>query len=196
MRWAGLHRHVFQDALPEGHGACLRQGKPSDASEHGSCMRSRTNTRVSIHPTVLHRLPFAHSYGNIAKKPTRFEGTVAESHNPKQKPQEDFKVTRKLASGAFGEVSKGELADAATGRSTQVILKKAKEFGEAEVWMNERCVLFFHLCLLDAFEARSRLILYEMLKLASNCLYGMLLCCVASFCYFMNSQALILTKQP
>ncbi len=48
--------------------------------------------------------------------------------------KDDIKVGRKLATGGFGTVYRGELLD--TGE--QVIVKNAKEFGEAEVWMNER----------------------------------------------------------
>lgn len=48
--------------------------------------------------------------------------------------KDDIKVGRKLATGGFGTVYRGELLDS----GEQVIVKKAKEFGEAEVWMNER----------------------------------------------------------
>ena len=48
---------------------------------------------------------------------------------------EDVKVGRKLAMGGFGTVYTGELPKKG---NKQIILKKATEFGEAEVWMNER----------------------------------------------------------
>lgn len=48
--------------------------------------------------------------------------------------KDDIKLGRKLATGGFGTVFRGELLDS----GEQVIVKKAKEFGEAEVWMNER----------------------------------------------------------
>jgi serine/threonine protein kinase len=53
--------------------------------------------------------------------------------------KEDFRVGRRVATGGFGEVYRAELIDPVEGNS-QVILKRAKEFGEAEVWMNERCM--------------------------------------------------------
>lgn len=48
--------------------------------------------------------------------------------------KDDIKLGRKLATGGFGTVFRGELLDS----GEQVIVKQAKEFGEAEVWMNER----------------------------------------------------------
>lgn len=45
---------------------------------------------------------------------------------------------RKIATGGFGEVYRATLVDPTTGSEKDVILKKAKDFGEAEVWMNER----------------------------------------------------------
>ena len=50
----------------------------------------------------------------------------------------DFKLGRKLATGGFGEVYRATLSDPRTGEERDVILKKANQFGEAEVWMNER----------------------------------------------------------
>lgn len=47
--------------------------------------------------------------------------------------KDDIKLGRKVATGGFGTVFRGELED-----GTSVIVKKAKEFGEAEAWMNER----------------------------------------------------------
>eukprot|EP00803_Ostreobium_quekettii_P001794 evm.model.scf_816.3 EVM.evm.TU.scf_816.3 scf_816:24362-31618(-) len=49
----------------------------------------------------------------------------------------DIRLGRKLAAGGFGIVYKGELKEG-NGRTRDVVVKKAKEFGEAEVWMNER----------------------------------------------------------
>lgn len=50
---------------------------------------------------------------------------------------DDVKVGKRIAAGGFGTVYRGELiGNASTQRP--VILKKATEFGEAEVWMNER----------------------------------------------------------
>ena len=48
---------------------------------------------------------------------------------------DDVKVGRKLAMGGFGTVFMGQLLKK---DKKQIILKKATEFGEAEVWMNER----------------------------------------------------------
>jgi serine/threonine protein kinase len=53
--------------------------------------------------------------------------------------KEDFRVGRRLATGGFGEVYQAELLGKEN-RNLQVILKRAKGFGEAEVWMNERCM--------------------------------------------------------
>jgi serine/threonine protein kinase len=51
----------------------------------------------------------------------------------------DVKVGRKLASGGFGTVYTGELlSKQRDGVNDSIIIKKATEFGEAEVWMNER----------------------------------------------------------
>lgn len=50
--------------------------------------------------------------------------------------RDDIQVGRKIAAGGFGTVYK---ADLVTGSSEKpVFVKKATEFGEAEVWMNER----------------------------------------------------------
>jgi hypothetical protein len=48
--------------------------------------------------------------------------------------QEDIRLGKKLASGGFGTVYSGELlAEGATTTPQPVIVKKATEFGEAEV---------------------------------------------------------------
>eukprot|EP00884_Botryococcus_braunii_P013258 jgi/Botrbrau1/21933/Bobra.0249s0056.1 len=55
--------------------------------------------------------------------------------------KENLVMGKKLASGGFGTVYRADLVDTdANGKSTSkdVIVKKATEFGEAEVWMNER----------------------------------------------------------
>ncbi|GFR46678.1 hypothetical protein Agub_g8295 [Astrephomene gubernaculifera] len=49
----------------------------------------------------------------------------------------DIILGKRLGTGGFGTVYKGELKEEGGGR-TPIIIKKAKEFGEAEVWMNER----------------------------------------------------------
>lgn len=51
--------------------------------------------------------------------------------------KEDFDIGKKLASGGFGTVYRADLI-AADGSRSPVVVKKATEFGEAEVWMNER----------------------------------------------------------
>lgn len=51
---------------------------------------------------------------------------------------DDFQMGRKIATGGFGEVYRASLIDPDSGDQTECILKRAKEFGEAEVWMNER----------------------------------------------------------
>ena len=51
---------------------------------------------------------------------------------------EDFRVGRKIATGGFGEVYEAKLEDPISGEESDVILKRAMDFGEAEVWMNER----------------------------------------------------------
>jgi hypothetical protein len=48
--------------------------------------------------------------------------------------QEDITLGRQLATGAFGTVYKATL-QLNDGSSIPVVVKKAKEFGEAEVWM-------------------------------------------------------------
>ena len=56
--------------------------------------------------------------------------------NPKPhqtRVQEDFDMGRKLASGGFGTVYKAELVVDEEGTRREVIVKKATEFGEAEV---------------------------------------------------------------
>ncbi|WIA41568.1 hypothetical protein OEZ86_008933 [Tetradesmus obliquus] len=51
--------------------------------------------------------------------------------------KDDLKLGKRLGSGGFGSVYKATLTNE-DGSTTPVIVKKAKEFGEAEVWMNER----------------------------------------------------------
>ncbi|GMH32543.1 hypothetical protein BSKO_00377 [Bryopsis sp. KO-2023] len=51
--------------------------------------------------------------------------------------EEDIIIGRKLAAGGFGVVYRAELVEE-DGSKTDIVLKKCKEFGEAEVWMNER----------------------------------------------------------
>ncbi len=51
--------------------------------------------------------------------------------------KDDIVMGRKLATGGFGTVFKAELKEE-NGTLSPVIVKKAKEYGEAEVWMNER----------------------------------------------------------
>lgn len=51
--------------------------------------------------------------------------------------EDDIILGRKLAAGGFGVVYKAELKED-NGKKTDVVVKKASEFGEAEVWMNER----------------------------------------------------------
>lgn len=65
------------------------------------------------------------------------------AHAPVRSPQvpltlQDFRMGRKIATGGFGEVYRATLVDPTTGSEKDVILKKAKDFGEAEVrWMCE-----------------------------------------------------------
>jgi hypothetical protein len=51
--------------------------------------------------------------------------------------QDDIVLGRKLATGGFGTVFEGKLK-MPDGSILPVIVKKAKEFGQAETWMNER----------------------------------------------------------
>lgn len=51
---------------------------------------------------------------------------------------DDVKIGKKLAVGGFGIVYTGELTVSGNSETKKIILKKATEFGEAEVWMNER----------------------------------------------------------
>lgn len=51
--------------------------------------------------------------------------------------KEDVILGKKLATGGFGTVYRGDLV-AEDGTTTPIIVKKAKEFGQAEAWMNER----------------------------------------------------------
>eukprot|EP00798_Chlamydomonas_sp_ICE-L_P022287 gene22287-29365_t len=60
-----------------------------------------------------------------------FSATLKDKNNT----EDDIRLGRKLASGGFGSVFRATLKDK---NNTEVIVKKAKEFGEAEVWMNER----------------------------------------------------------
>lgn len=57
--------------------------------------------------------------------------------NSKVYSKENILFGRQLASGGFGTVYKANLRED-DGTLTPVVVKKAKEFGEAEVWMNER----------------------------------------------------------
>lgn len=50
---------------------------------------------------------------------------------------EDLVLGKRLGSGGFGSVFKAQLKEE-DGTMQPVVVKKAKEFGEAEVWMNER----------------------------------------------------------
>jgi serine/threonine protein kinase len=52
--------------------------------------------------------------------------------------KEDIRLGKKLASGGFGTVFRGELLDVFPEKELPVVVKKAKEFGVPEVWMNER----------------------------------------------------------
>lgn len=52
--------------------------------------------------------------------------------------REDFQIGRKIATGGFGTVYRAIATDPDTQEELPVVLKKATEFGEAEVWMNER----------------------------------------------------------
>mmetsp|Transcript_41149 Transcript_41149/g.74002 ORF Transcript_41149/g.74002 Transcript_41149/m.74002 type:complete len:638 (-) Transcript_41149:1944-3857(-) len=52
--------------------------------------------------------------------------------------KDDFKVGKKMAEGGFGSVFRGTLRSRDEMEGAEVIIKKASEFGEAEVWMNER----------------------------------------------------------
>lgn len=70
--------------------------------------------------------------------------------------KDDFKITKKIATGGFGTVYRAELDDGKTPGGRPVIIKKALEFGEAEVWMNERLMRAAPGCFaefLTAFEA-------------------------------------------
>lgn len=51
--------------------------------------------------------------------------------------KDDIIIGRKLATGGFGTVFRGDLKTP-SGELVPVIVKKAKEFGQAETWMNER----------------------------------------------------------
>jgi len=53
--------------------------------------------------------------------------------------KEDFQIGRKIATGGFGTVYLADLLDPEIPEApVPVVVKKATEFGEAEVWMNER----------------------------------------------------------
>eukprot|EP00667_Euglena_gracilis_P002015 EG_transcript_2012 len=49
-----------------------------------------------------------------------------------------IEIGRKLGSGGFGEVYLASVKDEDSGREVTIVLKRVKEFGEAETWMNER----------------------------------------------------------
>uniref|UniRef100_A0A7S3VTM9 Protein kinase domain-containing protein n=1 Tax=Dunaliella tertiolecta TaxID=3047 RepID=A0A7S3VTM9_DUNTE len=55
--------------------------------------------------------------------------------------KEDIILGRKLATGGFGTVFLGDLRKE-DGTKVPVVVKKAKEFGQAEAWMNERMMRF------------------------------------------------------
>lgn len=57
--------------------------------------------------------------------------------NAKVYTKEDIVLGRALATGGFGTVYLASLIEE-NGKQTPVVVKKAKDFGEAEVWMNER----------------------------------------------------------
>ena len=52
--------------------------------------------------------------------------------------REDIAVGKKIATGGFGTVYRADVTDPESGETFAAIVKKATEFGEAEVWMNER----------------------------------------------------------
>lgn len=52
--------------------------------------------------------------------------------------RDDITIDKKIATGGFGTVFLAKLTDPDTQKSFNTIVKKATEFGEAEVWMNER----------------------------------------------------------
>ncbi|KAK9909952.1 hypothetical protein WJX75_009980 [Coccomyxa subellipsoidea] len=59
--------------------------------------------------------------------------------NTKTYTKENLRLGKKLATGGFGTVYRADLVDdEEPGPQRPVVVKKAKEFGEAEVWMNER----------------------------------------------------------
>ena len=75
-------------------------------------------------------LPGAYDYYVGARLQQRRQRAVGKS---------DLSLGRKLGSGAFGSAFKATLApEEPGGEPVPVIVKKAKEFGEAEAWMNER----------------------------------------------------------
>eukprot|EP00667_Euglena_gracilis_P003612 EG_transcript_3624 len=49
-----------------------------------------------------------------------------------------IKVGKKLGAGGFGVVYLATVTDDKTGKVETIVIKRAKEFGEAETWMNER----------------------------------------------------------
>jgi len=55
----------------------------------------------------------------------------------KKLSSEDIYLGRSLGAGGFGKVYKAKLRQA-TGEDAEIVVKKAYEYGEAEVWMNER----------------------------------------------------------
>lgn len=57
--------------------------------------------------------------------------------NAKVYDKTDLKLGKKLGGGGFGLVYKADLKTE-DGKMVSTVVKKAKEFGEAEVWMNER----------------------------------------------------------
>jgi len=60
----------------------------------------------------------------------------------------DFTLGKKLATGGFGEVFRAVLTNPSTGEETDVVLKRADEFGEANFEGNAPSLSLFSLFLL------------------------------------------------
>ncbi|GFH05756.1 thylakoid associated Ser/Thr-protein kinase stt7 [Haematococcus lacustris] len=69
--------------------------------------------------------------------PGAFDTYVLARQRGRVYTKDDIILGRKLATGGFGTVFRGEMK-MEDGSTTSVIVKKAKEFGQAEAWMNER----------------------------------------------------------
>eukprot|EP00889_Picochlorum_renovo_P003143 jgi/Picre1/30173/NNA_005542.t1 len=102
----------------------------------GSCASNGAESALAPGPLLL-----AASLSYLFSKPGVLQGMVDTYFlAPLQRVTtpvyciDDVKVGRKIASGGFGSVYSGRLVES----DTPIILKKAIEFGEAEVWMNER----------------------------------------------------------